>query len=239
VTVSATAISRYEKELIVQVEVRARSGIRQVAAPVPVVQRVRDASEDDLRARRAEMYRHFGDRARPITLEDERGVSREEQRRLFTPAPQETGDGLFVTRFVVMFEDVKGDAKGAAMVIPFVELSDLSASTAVDLRTLPADVALGEHRLKVLAAEPLAPDQQKVVIELPRSATGPSLAQPARMQGADVDFAWQRHDTDPPRENTIWMATKVGDPPIVELTGVVLRIEGPLRLELPLTLALS
>lgn len=235
VTVKATALARHEDELIVEVEIEAGRQIRQVGAPMPVVHGSRDLTEEDLRARRAELYRHFGDRARPITLDDDRGASREEQRRLFTQEPQQDSPGgAFTSRFTLMFPAPDKDATRATLVIPFIELVDFGPSARADLRSLPLDVDLAEHRFRVVAVEPHGADQQKVVLELPPSAAGPSFAQPARLHGSDDDFGWQRQDAHLPGHNAIWMATKIGDPPIVTFTGVVLRVDGPLRLELPL-----
>src|SRR5207244_12043271 len=73
VIVRATAVSRDEDELVVALEVEAPQQIRQVAAPVPISARFFNTSEEDQRARRAEMHRLFGERARPITLEDDPG----------------------------------------------------------------------------------------------------------------------------------------------------------------------
>ncbi|HUQ41371.1 MAG TPA: hypothetical protein VM052_02605 [Candidatus Limnocylindrales bacterium] len=241
VTVRTTGVSRHDNELIVDVEVTAPLRIRQVGAPVPVAQRHRDLSDEDLRMRKAEMYRLFGDRARPITLDDERGASREEDRRLFTPEPQERDDGSYASRFIVVFPDLDADTQRASLVIPFIELVDLAASATVNLSALPVDVVLGDHRLRVVAIEPHGADQQKVVIELPGPPSspsvtrpGPRVVQPARMQGSDAEFAWQRQDADRPGRDAILMATKIGEPPIVTFTGVVLRVEGPIRLDLPL-----
>jgi len=74
------------------------------------------------------------------------------------------------------------------------------------------------------------------VLELPVSGATPRFVQPARVHGADPEFGWQRHvfDANAPGRPAIWMATKVGDPPIVTFSGVVLRLDGPLQLDLPL-----
>lgn len=126
--------------------------------------------------------------------------------------------------------------KRATLVIPFVELNDFVPSATADLRDLPLDVELAEHHFRVVAVEPHGPDQRKIVLELPRSTTGPRFMQPARLHGSDPEFGWERHavEEEVPGRDAIWMATKVGDPPIVTFTGAVMRVEGPLRLELPL-----
>ena len=235
IVVRATALVRYDDELIVALEVEAPHQIRQVGAPVPSPEALFTDSKEDRRARKAEMHRHFGARARPIALEDD-GRSRDEVRRLFSQEPQQAGTGPpFVSRFVVMFEAPAAEATRATLVIPFVELNDLGPSATADLSALPLDVEFDQHRFRVVAMEPEGADRHRVVLEMPQSASGPRFVQPARLRGADPAFAWERAvAADPPRDDLIWMATKVGDPPIVTFTGVVLRVDGPLRLDLAL-----
>ena len=236
IVVRATALVRYDDELIVGLETEAPHQIRQVGAPVPSPEALFTDNEEDRRARRAEMHRHFGARARPIALEDDHGGRSEEVRRLFSQEPQQAGTGQpFVSRFAVMFEAPAAEVTRATLVIPFVELNDLGPSATADLSALPLDVELDRHRFRVVAMEPEGADRHRVVLELPRSASGPRFVQPARLRGADPAFAWERAvAADPPRADLIWMATKVGDPPIVTFTGVVLRVDGPLHLGLPI-----
>jgi hypothetical protein len=235
--IRATALSRYEDEVIVELEVRGERQIRQVGAPVPSPPTIPGDSEADRAARRAEMQRHFGERARPIMLEDDAGVAHGEVRRLFSPESQRASSGQpFTSRFSVVFEAPSSDVKRATLLIPFVELNDFAPSATADLRELPLDVQLAEHRFRVVAVEPYGSDQSKIVIELYPSAGTTRFMQPARMHGSDPAFGWERHalDAELPGRDAIWMATKVGDPPIVIFTGVVLRIDGPIRLDLPL-----
>ena len=237
VVVRATALSRYEDELIVEVEVEGPHQIRQVGAPVPTSARFSNTSEEGQHARRAEMHRLFGERSQPITLEDDRGGRSGEVRRLFSPEPQQTAPGQpFVSRFVVVFDAPSPDTKSATLVVPFVELNDFGSSVTADLRELPLELELGEHRFRLAAAEPYGAGQRKLVIEIPTSTVAPRFVQPARLQGAEPAFAWERHDMDLalPGRDAIWMATTVGDPPIVAFTGAVLRVDGPVRLEIPL-----
>jgi hypothetical protein len=52
------------------------------------------------------------------------------------------------------------------------------------------------------------------------------------MHGTDDQrFAW---NPDSKLGDIVSLTTKVGDPPIVMFTGAVLRVDGPLRLEIPL-----
>jgi hypothetical protein len=238
VVIRATAVTRYEDELIVELEVEASVQVRQVGAPVPSPHALPGDSEEDRRARRAEMHRHFGERAKPITIEDDRGVRGEEVRRLFSHEPQQSAPGgPFTSRFSAMFDAPSNDAKSATLVIPFVELSDRGPSATADLRMVPLDVQMAEHRFRVVSVEPYGSEQRKLMLELAHSEATPRFVQPARLQGSDAEFGWERHAVDvaSPGRDAIWMATKVGDPPIVTFTGVVLRVDGPLRLALPLT----
>src|SRR5204863_130340 len=82
-----------------------------------------NTGEEDQRSRRAEMHRVFGERSRPIMLEDDRGKRAEEVGRLVSQEPQQAAPGQsFSSRFLVMFDAPSGDAKSATLVVPFVEL---------------------------------------------------------------------------------------------------------------------
>ena len=229
------AFARAEGEHIFELEVAAPQQIRTVAAPVPSPMRFSSTSAADEREPRKEMLRVFGERSRPIALELRDGSRLEEVRRIFSPGPQQAAPGQpYVTRFLVAFDAPKTDPMRATMVIPFVELNDMAPTASADLRELPVDVKLAEHRFRVVGVEPHGADQQKVVMELPSSTAAPRFVQPARLLGSDPQFGWERHAVDAqPGRDLIWMATKVGDPPIVTFTGAVLRVDGPLRLELP------
>ena len=237
VVVRATATAREAEELIVGVEVEATHQIRQVGSPIPTPLRFSSTTEDDHRAMTLEHRRVFGEQARPMTLAAGDAETSEEVRRLLSLEPQQSAPGQpFVSRFCVVFEAPSGGAVSATLSVPFIELNDFGPSAAADLRALPADVELGEHQLRVLSAEQHGADQRKIVLETLSASDAPLFVQPARVQGSGPDFAWQRHAADEPStgRTVIWMATKVGDPPIVAFTGVVLRIDGPLELEIPL-----
>ena len=236
VLVRVTAFAHFEGELIFELEVVARQQIRQTGAPVPSPVRFSSTSGGDERERRKEMRRVFGEHARPITLEVD-GARYEEVRRLFSIEPQQAAPGQpYVTRFLVVFDAPEADVARATMVIPFVELIDFSSTATADLRQVPIDVKLAEHNFRVVAVEPYGADQRKVVIEIQPSTTAPGFVQPARIQGSDTEFTSGRHalTAERPGSGAIWMATKVGDPPIVTFKGAVMRVEGPLRLELVL-----
>jgi hypothetical protein len=235
----ATAVTRHDHEIIVELEVAAPQQIRQTGAPIPSPARLSSTSDEDHEERMREHRRVFGENSRPITLEIDNGTRIEEVGRLVSFDPQQTtapGPHPYVNRFVVAFAAPGADAKRATLVIPFVELNDRAPSATADLRELPLDVALAEHRFRVVAVEPYGTDQRKITIELPRSTAAPRFVQPARLHGSDPQFGWERHAVDAklPDSDAIWMATKVGDPPIVTFTGAVMRVDGPLRLELPL-----
>ena len=237
----ATAVGRSENQLVVELEVAAPTQIRQAGGPMPSTFRFSSTSDDDYEERMREGRRFFreffGERLRPMTLEVDGGARIEEVARLISFESQQAAAGHpYVNRFVVAFDAPSADAKRATLVIPFVELNDFAPSATADLRELPLDVALAEHRFRVVAVEPHGEDQRKITIELAPSTAATRFVQPARLHGSDPQFGWERHAVDAklPGHDAIWMATKVGDPPIVTFTGAVTRVDGPLRLELPL-----
>lgn len=232
IVVRATAMTRLDDELIVGLEVEGPQQIRQVGAPLtmpPVFSRL---TEDDVRARRREMRRLLSKRARSITLEVDHRAA-EEVGRLFSHDPQRSAAGQpFVSRFAVVFEAPSADAKVGTLLVPFIDLNDFEHSVTADLRDAPLDLALGHRRFRVIKAEPYGTDERKVELEVTPSATSPRFLHPARMQSAPSDsFSWGGA---PERGEALWMATRVGDPPIVTFHGVVLRVDGPWCLELPL-----
>jgi hypothetical protein len=241
ILVRATAVGRSANELVVELEVEAPTQIRQTGAPIPSPFRFASTSDDDylerIREHRRFFGEFFGERLRPIALEVDDRARIEENSRLFSSEPQQTAPGqAFVNRFVVAFDWPDTNVKRATLVIPFVELNDMAPSATADLRELPLDVALAEHRFRVVAVEPHGTDQRKITIEVPASTAAPRFVQPARIHGSDPQFGWERHAVDAklPDRDAIWMTTKVGDPPIVTFKGAVMRVDGPLRLLLPL-----
>ncbi len=234
VAVRASAVAKYGDEVIVELEIEAARQIRRVGAPIPIPTRFSSTSEEDQRARMQEHRRVFGERSRPITLVDEHGGRTGEAWRLVSLEPQQSARGQpYVSRFIVAFGAPSADAgKTATLVVPFVELNDLEPSVTVDLRDVPLDLDLGEHHFRVISAERDGPDKRTVVVKVAPSASSPRFTQPARMHGVDAkSFAW---NLDPSPGDTISLSTVVGDPPIVTFTGAVLRVDGPLRLEIPL-----
>lgn len=230
----ATGLARHGEELIVELEVAAPHQIRQVGAPIPgAPMRLSSTSEEDHRARQAEVRRVFGERFRPITLEVDHGMRLEEVGRLFSHDPQQAAPGQpYLSRFVVVFDAPSTETKTAMLVVPFVELNDFEPSVTADLREVPLDLTLGEHRFRVISAEPHGADQRQVVVEVAPSASSPRFTQPARMHGIDEKkFSW---NPELRPGNTIAMAATFGDPPIVTFRGAVLRYAGPWRLEIPL-----
>jgi hypothetical protein len=234
----ATAVTRHDDEIVVELEVAGPQQIRQTGGPIPSPARFSSTSDEDYEERMREHRRVFGEHSQPITLEIEGSTRIEEIGRLFSFDPQQAASGRhpYVNRFVVAFDAPSTNTRRVTVVIPFVELNDFAPSATADLRELPLDVALAEHRFRVVAVEPHGPDQRKITIELPPSTTTPRFVQPARLHGSDPQFGWERHAVDAklPGPDAIWMATKVGDPPIVTFRGAVVRVDGPLRLELPL-----
>jgi hypothetical protein len=232
VAVRLTSVARHEGELIVEMEVEAPRQIRVVGAPIPTPPRFSSTTDEDHRARLIEHRRVFGQRSAQIALEYE-GDRFEEVGRLFSPEPQQAvPGGPYVSRFLVMFDAPRTDAESATVVVPFIELNDREPSVSVDLRDVPIDVDLGGHRFRVISAEPSGADKRTVVVEVASSPSSPRFTQPARMHGTDdKSFAW---NPDLKPGEPISLTTTVGDPPIVTFTGAVLRVEGPLRLAIPL-----
>ena len=233
VAVRATAVAKDRDEVVVELEVIAPSQIRTVGAPVTAPVRFASTSEEDQRARKAEVRRVLGEHSLPITLEDGQGGRIEEGRRLFSQEPQQAAPGRpYVSKFVVAFDTPGTTVGSATIVVPFIDLNDREPSARVDLRDVPVDVKLGEHQLRVISAEPIGTDQRTVVVKVAPSMSGPRFTQPARMYGTnDKTFAWNPY---PMPGDTVSLTTAVGDPPIVTFTGAVLRVDGPLRLEIPL-----
>lgn len=231
IVVRATALSRYRDELIVELEVEGPSRIRQIGAPLLTGAGFASENDELRRVRRAELRRVIGDRARQIALEDDRGKRNEEIRRLFTLEPQQAANGRFTTRFAVVFETPSADAKSATVVVPFVDISDPEGSVTADLRNAPQDLDVGGHRFRVVSAEPNAKDHRLVIVEGMPSPRPPRFIHPAGMRGADGNAAFPN----PSLGEQVSFGATVADPPIVTFTGAVLRVDGPLRLEIPLS----
>ena len=233
VALRATAAARNEGELVVELEVEAPRQIRVVGWPIPAPSRFSSTTDEDLRERTIEHRRVFGEKSAQIALEYEGGGRFDEVRRILSFEPQQAAPGRpYVSRFVVMFDAPRVDAKSATVVVPFVELNDRQPSVTADLRDVPVDVEPGGHRFRIVSAETSGVGQRQVVVEVAPSASTPRFTQPMRMYGADrTKFAW---NPDPKPGNTVPYSTTVGDPPIVMFEGAVLRVDGPLRLEIPL-----
>ncbi len=233
VVLRATAAARHENEVIVELEVEAPREIRVVGWPIPTPSRFSSTTEEEHRARTIEHRRVFGEKSAQIALEYEGGERIEEVQRILSFEPQQAAPGRpYVSRFLVMFDAPKADAESATVVVPFVELNDREPSVTADLRGVPVDVDLGGHRFRIMSAQTSGANQRKVVIEVAPSASRPRFTQPMRMHGNDEKtFAWNPELK--PGE-PISLTTTVGDPPIVTFTGAVLRVDGPLRLEIPL-----
>ncbi len=233
VVLRATAATRNENEVVVELEVEGPHQIRVVGWPIPTPARFSSTTEEDHRARKIEHRRVFGEKSAQIALEYDGGERIEEVQRLFSIEPQQAAPGgPYISRFLVMFDAPKADAERATVVVPFVELNDREPKVTADLRGVPVDVDLGGHQFRIVSAQTSGADQRQVVIELAPSASRPRFTQPMRMHGNDEKkFAWNPELK--PGE-PISLTTTVGDPPIVTFTGAVLRVDGPLRLEIPL-----
>jgi len=233
IALRATAVAKDRDEIVIELEVVASHQIRTVGAPVTTPVQFASTSDEDQRARKAEVRRVLGEHSRPITLEDDRGGWIEESRRLISHEPQQAAPGRpYVSRFVVAFDAPRTTTRSATIVVPFIDLIDRGPSARADLRDVPVDVKLGEHRFRVIRAEPIGTDRRQVVLKVAPSMSGPRFCQPARTYGTDdKNFAWNPYPTP---GDIVSLTTTVGDPPIVTFTGAVLRVDGPLRLEIPL-----
>jgi len=232
VVARAYAMTWSGEELVVRLEVEAPRQIRQVGAPLPTPVAHRGLSEADVRERRRELRRVLAGRDRPITLHLEDRPVLEEIERLYSNDPQQSAEGRpHIRQFSVVFDAPASDVGVATLVIPFVDLNDFDHSVTVDLRNAPLDLTLGEHRFRVIRTE-RSGNQIRAELEVMPSAGAPRFLHPARMQATPSDsFSW---DGDPEGGKPFWLATRVEDPPVVTFHGVVLRIEGPWHLELPL-----
>jgi len=235
IVVRATAMVRWADEVVVELEVEAAQQIRQVGAPLPTPLVFFRHRPEDVRSRREELRRVLSGRARPIMLAFDRSDPVEEVGRLFSldPRQQAAAGQPFVSRFSVVFEAPNGGAKVASMHVPFVDLNDFEHSVTADLRDAPLDLVLGPHRFRVVTAEAHGTDERRVQLDIAPSAGSPRFLHPARMQTTPSDtFMWSGARE---RGEAFWMTTRVDDPPIVTFHGVVLRMEGPWQLEVPLT----
>jgi len=232
VVVRATALARYGNRLVVELRVEASHPVRQVAAPVHAPVFFSRDSEDVRRERLREHRRVFGLSARPIALEDDRGGRVEEEGRVFAPGWRDAATRKpSVHRCCVAFPAPDAEARSVTLIVPFVDINDLEHSVTADLREVPLDLELGPHRFHVVSADAQGSDERRVVMEVPVSSSSPRFMQPARIAGIGRgSYSWGGA---PERGERIWMATEVGDPPIVTFEGAVLRVDGPWRLTLP------
>jgi hypothetical protein len=228
VTVRATAVARHDDAIVVALEVRAPHQVRQVAAPLSTQVRFTDLDEETFRARQAEIRRVLGHLAEPIRLSTHMGEV-EERGRVGRLEPQSDGSPPFLRRLAVVFPAPR-DAKSATVIVPFVELNDPDGWATADLREVPQDVELGKHRFRILDTSRQG-DEQRVVLEIPRSEASPRFSQPRFISGPGGDsYIASGVENEPQRRS---MTVKAGDPPIVTFRGAVLRVEGPWRLEFP------
>jgi hypothetical protein len=231
IVVRATAVAFHGEDVVVALEAEGPQEIRRVGGAVGVSQPWR-GREQESSERAATLRRFWSNRAESIGLESDNGIRVEEHTRLFAREPQRAAPGQgFVTRFAVMFETPGADAKRATLVVPFIEFIDRAPSVRADLRHLPVDLALGEHRFRVVSADEYGPDEKRIVLEIPPHSVPPRFVQPLGVQGVRPGYSF----SGPAAEGeAFWMATAVGDPPIVTFSGSVTHVDGPWRLEFPL-----
>jgi len=170
----------------------------------------------------------------PIALVDDRALATRGWAAHLAKSPTSCPGGAFTSRFSVMFEAPGTEMKHATLVIPFVELNDFAPSTTVTYaqrRWMLSSADITSRR----RGRAVRDDQRRIVLELRSPGRHLASCSP-RVHGADPEFGWQRHafDANAPGRPADLDATKCRDPPIVTFTGVVLRLDGPLELELPL-----
>jgi hypothetical protein len=228
ITVKVTDLAHHDDQLVVGMEVSAGQTVRRIGEPAPAIPILPSG-------RKFKVARGAG--FAPIVLEDDRGVRREEIRRIFPlrDQPDAHVDGeRFVQRFSVLFDEPSPEARSIILIVPFVELTDQRPSAVADLRQLPVDLVLGEHRMRLLSADAYpGSDHRHMKLAVEESTTPPRFIQPAAVQGAPGgSYSW---GGSPERGEPFWMEAAVGDPPLVTFRGAVLRYDGPWRLEFPLS----
>ena len=230
VTVRATAVASRDEELVVALEVEGPHQIRQVATPLPTPMRFSDLDEETFQTRAREVRRVLGQHAEPIVL-SAGGREVEEVRRVGWIEPKPDVGPPHIRRLAVVFPAPRG-ADSATVVVPFVELNDPDGTVMADLRQIPQDIALGPHRFRIVDAQAQG-DECKVTLEIPRSDASTRFSQPrSATSPVGESYMAMRVGDDPLRRS---MTLKVGDPPIVTFGGAVLRVDGPWRLDLPIS----
>ena len=226
IIVRATAVARHGDELVIGLEVEAPGSLRGIGSPPPVPPLLPTGRKFKVPATLRAQFD-------PISIEDPQGERHEEVRRIFAHDRAALVPGQpFVQRFSVAFNTVSVDTATGVLTVPFIEVNHLDESATVDLRELPCDVRLGEHGFRVLRAEQYGAEERRVVLEVAPSAGSPHFVQPASIRGVGPgSYSW---GSSPERGEPVWMATTVGDPPIVTFRGTVLRYDGPWRLNVPL-----
>jgi hypothetical protein len=220
ITVRATSVAWHADELILGIEVEAAATVNRVGAPQSPQWPFRAVSQETRRARGKALRDFLGGRVQPIILDDHRGGQAEELHRIFSGLRPDRSQPT-VQRFAVAFPAPASDVDEVTVVVPFVEVSDLTPSATVDLRALPVDIQLGANRLTVVAAETYG-SETKVILTIDRSASLPSFVQPASFVGTGGSYSWGRGPDD-----QVWFAGPVGVPPIITLRGVMRRVAGP------------
>lgn len=227
VIVGLSAVALRDREVVVEMLVTSPRRIRAIGAPLPEPALFIRDSEQTRQERRSEIRRVLGGAAAPIILETDSGETFEEIGRTVTPGWYETATREPAAyRCAVVFERPEAFKRGT-LVVPYVDLMDLEPAVDVDLRAAPVDLAIGEHRFRLISAEPYG-DERRLALEIPPSTASPRFIEPARVGAAgSSEFSFGGSA----RDGTRWMAVKVADPPVVTFRGVVLRVEGPWRLD--------
>jgi hypothetical protein len=224
----ATAVARQADEVVVGLEAATKQEGTRVA-------RI-GSGDPSLFPRRFKMppRRTIAD---PLRLKDAGGRMSEELRRLhhFSREPDLSSTDPWPSRITSVFGAADPDARTAVLTVPSMLIDEAAAEVVVDLRTLPTDIQLGAHRIRVLRAEdsPVNRGRRRIVFQLfepagPRHFLGPASL---RTQGWPADHSFRG---EPDERQQLWMDTIILDVPIVTLAGAVVRVDGPWTLDLSL-----
>jgi hypothetical protein len=228
IVLRATAVARLDTQVVVALEAATRGPGTRVA---------RIGSGAPSASPRQRKVPHPGKIADPVVLQDDRGRRSEELRRLhhFSREADLSSADPWPSRITSVFGAMDPGASSAVLSVPSMLIDEGAGSVVVDLRTLPTDIELGAHRIRVLRAEesPVNRGRRRVVFQCfepggPRHLLGPGSV---RAEGIPADLSIRGQ---PDERQQLWMDILVPEAPIVTLTGAVVRVDGPWNLNLSL-----
>jgi hypothetical protein len=172
----------------------------------------------------------------PLLLEDGTGQRSEELVRMreITRGPTTGSADRWPLRVTSTFARPHADSDSLVVVVPCVVIGEQTEPVAVDLRSLPVNVQLGQHCLEVLSAgvSPDRPPRTRIVFQLPELGASRHLLGPGRLvaHGMRADMSTRGAPDD---EQRMWIDTVIPDAPIVTLQDALVRVDGPWRLPIP------